>query len=47
MAFTQTYAQAMGCRLVLGAFEAGLIPGSVFIISTIVSQVTLAAFLPA
>ena len=37
MGFAKTYAQAIGCRLTLGAFEAGLIPGSIFIISTIVS----------
>lgn len=37
MGFAQTYAQAIGCRLVLGAFEAGLLPACIFLISTIVS----------
>lgn len=33
--FTHTYHQALACRLVLGVFEAGLIPSMVFMISTI------------
>lgn len=44
MGFCQTYAQAIGCRLVLGGFEAGLIPACVFIISTIVSSSTIPLF---
>ncbi|KAK6375710.1 hypothetical protein LTS17_007532 [Exophiala oligosperma] len=38
MGFCHTYAQAIGCRLVLGAFEAGLLPATIFIISTIWDQ---------
>ena len=33
--FCNTYGQALACRLILGAFESGLIPGMIFIISTI------------
>ena len=33
--FVQNYHQALACRLVLGIFEAGLIPCMVFLISTI------------
>ncbi|EXJ89402.1 hypothetical protein A1O3_02469 [Capronia epimyces CBS 606.96] len=36
--FSQNYAQAVGCRLVLGAFEGGFIPAAVFIISTVYDQ---------
>lgn len=33
--FVKTYGQAMACRLILGAFESGLLPSMIFIISTI------------
>jgi MFS family permease len=33
--FVQNYHQALACRLILGVFEAGLIPAMVFMISTI------------
>ena len=38
MGFTRTYAQAIGCRLTLGCFEAGLLPSFIFFISTIWDQ---------
>ena len=38
MGFAQTYAQAIGCRLTLGTFEAGLLPSFIFFISTIWDQ---------
>ncbi|KAL9567477.1 hypothetical protein ACKAV7_008427 [Fusarium commune] len=33
--FTHSYEQAMACRLILGAFESGLLPCMIFIISTV------------
>lgn len=36
--FIRTYAQAIALRLLLGVFEAGLLPSLIFIISTIWSQ---------
>uniref|UniRef100_A0A8H7MY37 Major facilitator superfamily (MFS) profile domain-containing protein n=1 Tax=Bionectria ochroleuca TaxID=29856 RepID=A0A8H7MY37_BIOOC len=33
--FTSSYEQAMACRLILGAFESGLLPCLTFIISTV------------
>lgn len=33
--FTNNYKQALACRLLLGLFESGLLPGMIFIISTI------------
>lgn len=33
--FCHTYGQAMACRLILGAFESGLLPSMIFIISTV------------
>ncbi|RFU74610.1 high-affinity nicotinic acid transporter [Trichoderma arundinaceum] len=33
--FSKTYGQVMACRLLLGVFESGLLPGMIFIISTI------------
>ncbi|KAK9431906.1 major facilitator superfamily domain-containing protein [Lipomyces doorenjongii] len=32
--FCKTYAQLIGCRFVLGILEAGLLPGSIYVIST-------------
>uniref|UniRef100_A0A8H7K3H3 Major facilitator superfamily (MFS) profile domain-containing protein n=1 Tax=Bionectria ochroleuca TaxID=29856 RepID=A0A8H7K3H3_BIOOC len=36
--FTHSYGQAMACRLILGAFESGLLPCMIFIISTVWSR---------
>ncbi|GAM33767.1 hypothetical protein TCE0_013r00907 [Talaromyces pinophilus] len=33
--FTHSYGQALACRLILGAFESGLLPCMIFIISTV------------
>lgn len=33
--FCHNYGQALACRLILGAFESGLLPSMIFIISTI------------
>ncbi|KAM3506363.1 hypothetical protein MY10362_002422 [Beauveria mimosiformis] len=33
--FVKNYKQAMACRLILGAFESGLLPSMIFIISTV------------
>ncbi|CAM1508102.1 Fc.00g049500.m01.CDS01 [Cosmosporella sp. VM-42] len=33
--FCKTYGQALACRLILGAFESGLLPSMIFIISTV------------
>lgn len=36
--FSKTFGQALACRLLLGVFESGLLPGMIFIISTIWSR---------